>query len=205
MMTTERRLKSVQYTASPASIVPEYQAEWFAGHDRIVAPIRRHLTMFPEQCQTLIDIGTGDGAVLDDIASRLPQFKKLIGISADQRGLNLAQARTHHDARLSFHQANPWAWLRQGKPAHAITFSYDNLSMLPESSLEDWFVELRDSGATGIALIEPRRGGCAYLPTLLQHCGWTIRYSESPYQSGQAWWHVFASFQHRANPPEAIQ
>lgn len=203
MIATEPRLKAVQYGARPQSIVPEYQAEWFAGHDRIVAPIRRYLTAFPEQCQSLIDIGTGDGAVLDDIASRLPQFKNLVGIAADRRGLNKAKARTHHDPRLSFHQANPWAWLRNAPQTHAITFSYDNLSILPEPPLQDWFQELRHSGITGIALIEPQDGGCAHLPELLRHSGWTIRHAENRYQTGRAWWHVFASSAHPSDLLEA--
>ena len=194
MIATECRLKSVEYGARFASIVPEYQAEWFAGHDRIVAPIRRHLTMFPERCQSLIDI-----------ASRLLQFKNLIGITPDHRGLNKAQARTHHDSRLSFHYGNPWPWLRKERPVGAITFSYDNLSMLPESPLEDWFTELLDSGATGVALVEPQEGSCADLPALLKRCGWAVRHTENCYQSGNAWWHVFASFEHRADLLGAVQ
>lgn len=182
-----------------------YEAEWFAGHHRIVAPIRRHLTMFPELCHSLIDIGAGDGAVLDDIASRLPQFKKVIGITADQRGLSKARARTNHDSRLSFHHGNPWAWMRKERPLRAITFSYDNLSIHPESPLEDWFTEINDSGAAGVALIERQVGGCVRLPALLRDCGWTVRHAENWYQSGRAWWHVFASFERRANLPEVVQ
>jgi len=202
MIAAEPRLRAVQYGMRSQSIVPEYQAEWFAGHDRIVAPIRRYLTVFPEQCQSLVDIGAGDGSVLDDIASRLPQFKSLIGITADRRGLNKAQVRSHHDARLSFHQANPWAWLRREKNAHAITFSYDNLSILPEPPLEDWFFELLKNGSMALALVEPQDGGCEQLPALLRRCGWTVHYSENVYQAGKSWWHVFASSEPGRHPKE---
>lgn len=193
MIATERRFKSVQTRARLTSMVPAYQAEWFAGHDRIVAPIRRYMTVFPDQCHYLIDIGAGDGAVLDDIASRLPQLKRLVGISADPSGLNKAQVRSHHDARLSFHQVNPWAWLRRERREFATIFSYDNLSMVPESALKSWFSELYFNGSEGLALVEPQSGGCAELPTLLSSSSWTVRHAESAYQAGQLWWHVFAS------------
>ena len=205
VVTSRSHLRAVQPGASSPQIVSEYLIEWFAGHDQIVAPIRRHLTIVPEHCQTLIDIGTRDGAVLDDVASRLPQFKKLIGITVDQDGLKKTQARTSHDSRLSFHQGDPWTWLRQARPQGAIIFGYHNLSMLPETLIEDKFLELIDWGAIGIALIEPQRGGCTNLPAMLKRCGWIVRHAEKRDQAGRPWWNVFASLQRRAKLPGAIQ
>ncbi len=196
MIASQQPMRAVRSEPCVQSIVPDYQAAWFAGHDRIVAPIRRHLTVFPEHSQCLVDIGAGDGSVLDDIASRLPQFKQLVGISADQRGLSLAQVRIHHDARLRFHCGNPWAWLRRHVYGHgqAIIFSYDNLSVVPEPLLMDWFAELADLGIAALALVEARDGGCGQLPELLRRCGWKVEHAESAYQDERAWWRVFASF-----------
>lgn len=193
MTASQQPMRVVRPASRAKSIVPAYQAAWFAGHDRIIAPIRRHLTAFPEHGQCLVDIGAGDGSVLDDIASRLPQFKELIGITVDRRGLSLAEVRVHHDARLRFHCGNPWVWLRRPECGRAVAFSYDNLSVVPESLLMDWFAELANLGIAALALVEARDGGCAQLPELLWRCGWKVQYAENAYQDERAWWHVFAS------------
>ena len=171
----------------------EYECNWFGIHYRIVSPIRRHLTVELERCNSVVDIGAGDGTVLDDIASRLPQLRKLIGIAADSRSLVRSRARCELDGRLEFVHSNPWSWLRRSQERGVLVFSYDNLSALSEPALEHWFQELPALGIEALALVEAMSGGCSELPAVLRRNGWRVGHCETLAFCTTAWWHVFAS------------
>lgn len=173
----------------------QYIRDWFEVHHRIASPIRRYLTANTQQCDALVDIGTGDATVLDDLASRFPQFRSLFGIAADSRALASARTRCSADQRIALVKADPWSWLRRNERRGLMVFSYDNLSVLAESTLQQWFAELPDLGVVALTLIEPRTGGCADLPAMLERNGWQVRHRETPALGTQSWCHVFASRQ----------
>lgn len=189
---TPNALRAVISHPAPAPLCP-YVSDWFSIHHRIAMPVRRYLTITPKLCDALVDIGAGDGAVLDDIASRFPQLPRLVGITTSPSSLNLARIRASSDRRIEFVQASPWSWLRLSKRQRLMLFSYDNLSALSEQALEHWFQMLSKQGVTSLVLVEPQNGGCFELPQMLNRAGWHVGYSEAVLSYNQAWWHVFAS------------
>lgn len=88
-----KALRSVISHPAPALLYP-CVSDWFSIHHRIAMPVRRYLTITPKLCDALADIGAGDGAVLDDIASRFFQLPRLVGITTTPSSLNLAHTCT---------------------------------------------------------------------------------------------------------------
>ena len=134
-----------------------FQSWWMDCDSAITLPMTKLFADHPERFHTLCEIGCGHGLVLQDLATRFPALKTLIGLdmSAAQTERNRARF-AGGDARLGFESGDALEWL----PAHvgAGWMLFTNAGVLeyfPPAALEQLLRQLSARGPCAFALAEP--------------------------------------------------
>lgn len=108
----------------------------------------------------LVEIGCGDGRVLEIVADRLPAIPALIGIDLNAEAVTGAAARLAGHPRLAFHQGDGRAWLDAHPQAGTVLFTNGGvLEYFAPASLDALLASLAAQAPAAAVLIEPRDPG----------------------------------------------
>lgn len=108
----------------------------------------------------LVEIGCGDGRVLDLVAGRLPSIPAFIGIDLNAEAVAGARARLAGQARIAFHQGDGKAWLDAHPQGGTVLFTNGGvLEYFAPASLDRLFATLAAQAPAAAVLIEPREPG----------------------------------------------
>ena len=114
-----------------------FESWWIETHSRILGPVAGKVAACPGVYEELVEIGCGPGLVLADIARRLPQVPRLIGIDLSVRQIEATRARqAGGDPRLEFVAADAAEWIpANGKSGSIYVTSTGVLEYLSEADL----------------------------------------------------------------------
>ncbi|MEP2688094.1 class I SAM-dependent methyltransferase [Maribacter dokdonensis] len=110
----------------------------------------------PEKYYTMIEIGTGNGEVLEYLSRQFPQIEKFVGIdlSADQIEFNTKKYQQYH--KLNFVAADGAEWIRKNGTDNMIVFTSGGvLEYFTQQQLKCLFKSLKHLKNTIFIAIEP--------------------------------------------------
>ena len=137
-----------------------FRSWWLDHHSAVIAPLQEAMARLAAEGQpvrTLCEIGCGSGAVLADIASRLPALDRLVGLDLSAAQVAANRARGGQDPRLQFEVADALSWLpANAAPGWAYLTNGGVLEYFSETMLEDLLGGIaRRHPPALFALVEP--------------------------------------------------
>lgn len=118
--------------------------------------LKQELSNQPGEFNRLVEIGTGNGNVLNYLSSEFPEIKQFIGLdlSPDQIELNIKKFNTNK--KLEFVAADAFDWVKENGQANTIFVSSRGvLEYFLESRLQDFLSEINRLGKVIFIAIEP--------------------------------------------------
>ena len=105
---------------------------------------------------TIIEIGTGNGRVLNYLASKFSHLKKLVGIDLSQEQIVLNNEAYSSDSRLEFVASDGFDWVnKNGKGNTIFVTSGGVLEYFTETRLQDFLDKVNSLGKIIFIAIEP--------------------------------------------------
>ncbi len=105
---------------------------------------------------TLVEIGTGNGDVLNYLSTEFPQINRFIGIDLSLHQTDLNKKRFHMDKRLEFVAADAFDWIREHGHGHTVFVSSRGvLEYFLEQRLQEFLNEINLLGKVFFIAIEP--------------------------------------------------
>jgi hypothetical protein len=109
-----------------------------------------------ETYHTLIEIGTGDGKVLEYLSEKLPQIKRFIGIDLSISQIDANKKVFDKNANLEFVASDGFDWIKKNGQDHMIIVtSRGVLEYFTQSRLQEFFDLLNKMGKIIFIAIEP--------------------------------------------------
>ncbi len=132
---------------------PERFEEWFLGpHYAVVEALELQLQNRPE-IRRLIEVGCGDGRVLEHLSERFPQLKSATGIDLNGRIIE-RNRKAYEGTRLQFESADLHEYLQAYRGSGIVLVSYGGvLEYLTQSELEDLFASFANLASPAMLMI----------------------------------------------------
>ncbi len=109
-----------------------------------------------EKYNTLVEVGTGDGKVLQHLSERFPDIKRLVGIDLSSPQIEATKKAFNTNKKLEFRAADGFEWIKQNGESHMIVVtSRGVLEYFTQSRLQEFFDELNRIGKIIFIAIEP--------------------------------------------------
>jgi hypothetical protein len=118
--------------------------------------LKKELSNHSENFDTLVEIGTGNGDVLNYLFSEFPQINRFIGIdlSADQIEIN--NKKFHTNSKLEFVTADACDWVKEHGRSNSIFVSSDGvLEYFLENDLQEFLNEISRLDKSIFIAMEP--------------------------------------------------
>lgn len=104
----------------------------------------------------LVEIGTGEGTVLNHLSLKLPNVDRFIGIDLSSPQIETNKKSFSENHKLEFIASDAFDWIRQNRNDHMIILtSAGVLEYFTQSRLQDFFNELNGLGKIIFVAIEP--------------------------------------------------
>lgn len=118
--------------------------------------LEEELSKESEQFHTLVEIGTGNGKVLNYLANKFPQIDKLVGIDLSAEQIDINAAHYKSNTRLEFAATDGFDWAKaHGKSNMIFVTSRGVLEYFTEERLQEFFNTLNGLGKMIFVAIEP--------------------------------------------------
>ena len=135
---------------------PERFEQWFLkDHYPLVEALVAQAQILP--MTQLVEVGCGDGRVLEHLAQRLPQLASLTGLDINPGIIARNQQSYAAHPRLKFESGDAQAWLLAHLSPNTILLTYGGVwEYFTQAELAQIFTHFRQLGAPSlIALVEP--------------------------------------------------
>lgn len=104
----------------------------------------------------LIEIGTGEGTVLNYLSSQLPNVNRFIGIDLSTAQIESNKNLFSKNKKLEFVASDAFDWIKENRNDHMIIITCNGvLEYFTQSRLQDFFNELNSFGKVIFVAIEP--------------------------------------------------
>ena len=129
---------------------------WLQQHSAVLAPLQTLFDARPGALHTLIEIGCGSGLVLADVAQRMPQLQRLIGLDLSTEQTARNARRYEANARLQFASGDAATWLQQHAERGSVCFTNAGvLEYFPERKLRALLQHFATLSPAAFACVEP--------------------------------------------------
>lgn len=117
--------------------------------------LKKELSNHSEKFNTLVEIGTGNGSVLNYLSSEFPEINRFVGIdlSSDQTELN--NKKYINNKKLEFVAADAFDWIKANGQTNTIFVTRDTLEYFLEPNLQELFNDIQRLGKIIFVAIEP--------------------------------------------------
>lgn len=118
----------------------------FLRHHALIADhIVEALPVLGEGPVRLVEVGSGDGKVLEWFGEKVPALASLHGVDLNEREIEKCRGRHHDSSRLFFHAGDLLAWLRANPAPRTVLVTNGGVfEYLLEHELRALFSELRE-------------------------------------------------------------
>ncbi|WP_411844972.1 class I SAM-dependent methyltransferase [Roseibacillus persicicus] len=153
----------IDYWSSPFSqeffttFTHRFEELFLRFHTDIVVNLAKQLAALPEHQEVnLVEVGCGDGKVLEYLADRLPRVKHLTGLDLSEEEIAKCRERYPSRKRIAFTAEDVFDWLEANSDTALVFFTNGGvLEYFTRRQLERLFVLLRNRPQpTWIALTE---------------------------------------------------
>lgn len=118
--------------------------------------LEEELLKGPEKFHTLVEIGTGNGKVLNYLGNKFPQIDKLVGIDLSPGQIEINAENYKNNPRLEFVATDGFEWVKQNCKSNMIfVTSRGVLEYFTEERLQEFFNTLNGLGKMIFVAIEP--------------------------------------------------
>ena len=118
--------------------------------------LKKELSNAPEEYHTIVEIGTGNGDVLNYLSSEFPKIDRFIGIDLSRDQIELNKVKFNDHKNLEFVAADAYDWVKEfGQPNTIYVTSRGVLEYFLEPRLQDLFNTINGLGKSFFIAIEP--------------------------------------------------
>ncbi|WP_178984934.1 class I SAM-dependent methyltransferase [Winogradskyella helgolandensis] len=131
----------------------EFLPNWAFVFDILKEELKNETNIF----KSLVEIGTGNGSVLNYLSTEFPKIEKFVGIdlSPDQTKIN--NEKYNGNSRLEFVAADGLDWIRENGSSHTIFVTSGGvLEYFTQPRLQEFFKEVNSLGKIIFIAIEPK-------------------------------------------------
>ncbi len=118
--------------------------------------LKEKLAQSPERFKTLVEIGTGNGKVLNFLSNEFPEIERLVGIDLSASQIEMNEKNYESNKRLEFVATDGLEWVKRNGGGNMIfVTSRGVLEYFTEERLQNFFHRLNGLGKTIFVAIEP--------------------------------------------------
>ncbi|MBF8150474.1 class I SAM-dependent methyltransferase [Winogradskyella sp. F6397] len=118
--------------------------------------LKKELLNESEEFDTLVEIGTGNGEVLNYLSAEFPQINRFVGIDLSSDQIEINKERFSNNKRVEFVTADASDWVNQHGSSNTIFVSSDGvLEYFLEQQLQEFLNQVYRLGKTFFVAIEP--------------------------------------------------
>lgn len=104
----------------------------------------------------LVEIGTGEGTVLEHLSLKLPQIERFVGIDLSTSQIETNKKLFNKSPKLEFVASDAFDWIKNNRQDYMIIITCNGvLEYFTQSRLQDFFDELNTMGKIIFIAIEP--------------------------------------------------
>lgn len=183
----------------------KFKTDFLPNSTFIFDLLKEKLSNQPEKFNTLVEIGTGNGDILNYLSSKLPQINRFIGIDLSAHQIELNTKKFKNNQKLEFVTADVCDWIKLHGHKNMIFVTYSGvLEYFLENQLQDFLIDVNHLGEVIFVAIEPNSAGHNFdenpntqiygnepsfshnYPKLFENAGFSLwHFSQKPYlQSG---------------------
>lgn len=166
--------------------------------------LKEELSKQTEEFKTIVEIGTGNGDVLEYLSKEFPQVNRLVGIDLSQHQIDLNTKRFKNNKKLEFVAADAYEWVKSNGDSNAIYVSSRGvLEYFLEERLQELLTNIYQLGHIFFVAIEPNGADHDFetqpqtqlygdepsfshnYPYLFKNAGFTLwHFSQQPWHNG---------------------
>lgn len=121
--------------------------------------LKTELNNTDQSFDTFVEIGTGNGDVLNWLSSEFPKVKRFIGIDLSEQQIQMNKEKFGNNEKLEFIAADAYEWVKkEGKSNTIFVSSRGVLEYFIESQLQELLNNISKIGHTFFVAIEPNGG-----------------------------------------------
>lgn len=106
--------------------------------------------------KTLVEIGTGNGRVLDYLSTRFKEIDKFIGIDLSEKQTNINKEQYEDNSKLEFIVSDAFDWVDKYGQGNTIFITFMGvLEYFTEQRLQEFLIKLHNLGKIIFVAIEP--------------------------------------------------
>lgn len=121
--------------------------------------LKKELSNQSEEFNTLVEIGIGNGDVLNYLSSEFPTINRFVGIDLSPDQIEINKKKYKNNERLEFVAADAFDWVMEhGQTNTIFVTSRGVLEYFIEARLQEFFNEINRLGKTIFVAIEPNGG-----------------------------------------------
>ncbi|MDY8134322.1 class I SAM-dependent methyltransferase [Aquimarina sp. 2201CG5-10] len=118
--------------------------------------LKDELSNQSEEFNTLVEIGTGNGNVLEYLSSEFPKIDHFVGIDLSSIQIDINNKKFHENKKLEFVALDGFEWVKKNGQGNTIfVTSRGVLEYFVEERLQAFLKEINDLGKTIFIAIEP--------------------------------------------------
>lgn len=117
--------------------------------------LKKELTNQQEVFNTLVEIGTGNGSVLNYLSSEFPEIDCFIGIDLSKDQTSINNKKYESNKKLEFVAADAFDWIKSNGKTNTIFVTRDTLEYFLEPDLQEFFNQIQRLGKIIFIAIEP--------------------------------------------------
>jgi len=136
---------------------PKRFDEWFMGDHHIFVEELKKILSDSNKFKALIEIGCGDGQVLNYLSDTLPSIENFVGLDINDEVVAKNQTAYASNTRLAFHSVDAAAWVPENIQAGTVLLTYGGVyEYFSETVLRRIFGKLaREHRPSLVVLTEP--------------------------------------------------
>ncbi|WP_047245793.1 class I SAM-dependent methyltransferase [Maribacter thermophilus] len=137
---TENRMKN--------DYLPKYKATFDI--------LEKELLKDPKKYTAIVEIGTGDGSILNFLSEKFPQINRMVGIDLSEIQIAKNKIKYIENTRLEFVAADGFEWVEENGLTNMVFVTFRGvLEYFTEQRLQDFFHKLNSIGKTTFFAVEP--------------------------------------------------
>ncbi|SDI53661.1 methyltransferase domain-containing protein [Winogradskyella thalassocola] len=117
--------------------------------------LKEELSSQSVEFNTLVEIGTGNGYVLNYLSSEFPKINRFVGIDLSEKQVEKNNKKFSSNKKLEFVASDALDWIKRHGQGNTIFVTRDVLEYFLEPNLQEFFNEINRLNKTIFIAIEP--------------------------------------------------
>lgn len=125
-------------------------------HKSTFEALQKQLAIAPSQFKTIVEIGTGNGIVLNYLSTQFPDLDNFIGIDLSQDQISINQSNFKDNSKLKFVASDVMEWVEEYGEEYMVFLTFRGvMEYFNQKQLNHFFEKLNSLGKIIFFAIEP--------------------------------------------------